>query len=162
MPQVRIELGLRPLVLATIDTGPQIILTIQRGPKLSALGEINLGSIVSGREIKGEVWIDAQVSFKSWNDPPSQGTINLKSIDSLTLNNSTDIEGLSLKAMLNDNRLEISELKAGKPLDFTCSGHCLINWSSLDKSTYQVQGIFKLSGKNNSFEQAGRIAELIQ
>ncbi|MFO7728735.1 MAG: hypothetical protein R6X11_10455 [Desulfonatronovibrio sp.] len=161
LPEVRIRLGLSPRIKAVVNTGPEIILALEPGKKISARGEINLSRLVPDQEMQGSLWVDGNVSFQSWNAPPSRGTVELKSSTPLNLNISQDIQGLVLQAELTENRLEIKELKARKPVDFSCSGHALLNWNTLGNSTYQVRGQFTLSGKSSPFEQKGRLSRLM-
>ncbi len=159
-PQARVRLGLRPLFQAVLDTGPEMTLSLKRGKKISVLGEIDLNRLLPGQEIRGRLWIDADVHFQDWDYPPAWGIIEMKSSKISGLDNSMDIKDLALMAELVDSRLEIQVLRAEVPMEFTCSGHVLPVWDNPDRSTYHVHGHFILAGDKIPFEQQGRINEL--
>jgi len=161
LPEIQITLGLRPFLQAVVNTGPEIKLKLETRKKLSALGEIDLAGLLPGQGMTGNLWINGNIFFQTWSQPPAGGTIELESRGELKLEDSLDIENLKLQTVLADNRLEIRNLSMKKPLDFTCSGHVLLNWDNLIRSNYDVQGHFRMADDSVAFEQRGVIADLI-
>jgi hypothetical protein len=161
LPLVRVRLGLSPLLQAVVDTGPEMFLSLERGKKISALGEVSLDMILPDQEAAGLIWIDAEVYFQTWDEPPSGGEIELRSRGTLSLENFMVVRDLDLKAVLTGNQLEIQNLRALEPVEFISSGYALLDWDNQYRSTYQVQGRFILAGESHPFEQQGRIIELL-
>ncbi len=159
-PGIRVRMGFRPIFRALIDTGSEIAIKIETRKKLSALGEIDLLTLLPDRGIKGSLWIDGVAFFTTWSQPPYEGILELESRGTLRLGQSPAINHLTLQAVLKDNRLEIQDLRAEEPVRFSCSGHVLLNWNNPAESTYDVQGHFTLAGDNIPFDQRGNISDL--
>lgn len=160
-PEVRVRIGLKPFFQAAVNTGPEIILRLETLRNLSALGEIDLSRLLPGREISGSLWIDADIAFDARNEPPSGGSIELKSKEKLHLKDFLGIKNMSLSAILTENRLELINLYAEEPTEFTCTGHILLNWGNLMRSTYSVQGHLSLGDDKISFEQHGLVSDFL-
>jgi len=161
LPGVRARLGLIPLLQAVVDTGPEMLLSLERGNKISVLGEISLDRILPDQEVGGNLRVDAEVYFQTWDQPPTEGKITVRSLGMVSLDDALNIRDLEILAVLTGNRLEIQNLRALEPVEFISSGHALLDWSNQDRSTYQVRGRFTMAGESHPFEQQGRIIELL-
>ena len=161
LPLVRVRLGLSPLLQAVVDTGPEMLLSLERGNKISVLGEISLDRILPDQEVGGNLRVEAEAYFQTWDQPPTEGKITVRSLGMVSLDDALNIRDLEILAVLTGNRLEIQNLRALEPVEFVSSGHALLDWGNQDRSTYHVQGRFILAGESHPFEQQGRIVELL-
>ncbi len=160
VPALEVRLGLSPLIRAVVDTGQELTVSLHFRKKLSVQGELDLGKILPGPAMTGDLRLNGEVFFQEWDKPPSRGNFKLESRGSLKLNDSLTVKNLAVEAMLVENRLEIVEIRTREPLELTCSGQAVLDWGNLPRSTYQVRGHFILGDQKKTFEQGGRIAGL--
>ncbi len=160
-PEVRVSLGLRPVFKARIFTGPEMILSLYRNGKVSLLGEISLEEVFPELAMQGIIWLDGHAYFENWNDLPEKGEIKAKGREQLRLGDTIQVDDLFFQAALLGNRLDITRLEAGAPVEFSCSGQVQLDADNPGRSLYQVQGHFTLAGERTPFEQRGRLMDLL-
>lgn len=160
-PELKISLGLSPLVRAELSNTETLLLNIYPSGKITAGGGIDLSSTLSSKALSGTIDTDTFLIFDNFSSPPRQGELSLGADGLQWPDMPGKLESLDISAKLRENILQIDLLQGTGDMDFQCRGRVEVNWDRPSASAYQVSGTWTLNSTTRDFEQTGILNDLI-
>lgn len=159
VPELTIQLGMvRPVTMVAI-TGPTLVANLGWDRNLRLSGGVDLQRLLPEQRVQGVVETEGFIQWRTWDQPPHRGELEIQAPGLLVLAPGIITINLRGQALLQDNHLRLTPLRADGPVAVTADADGFLDWNRLENTTYSISGTLIGLG-NMPFSASGRLGSL--